>query len=145
MESLFFRELKNKEEKESKEDANRKEENTNKEEINIFAYDIFAFEKFNTNNGYFEYEEVRDDDRYNGIHILNYQGNDENLEIPNKINGINVVYIVGGSFKESENLTSVKIPNSEKGIGFSALDWIKDGAFLKCTKLTNINIPNSAT
>jgi len=69
----------------------------------------------------------------NEITITGYNNYEENIVIPEKINGLPVVAIGGGAFKES-NLSSAVIPNSVKTIG--------EGAFSK-NQLTNIVIPNS--
>lgn len=57
------------------------------------------------------------------------------LEIPGEIEGLRVVSIGNGTFRDCKRLTTVKISNSVTSIG--------DYAFSGCSYLKNIDIPNS--
>lgn len=62
----------------------------------------------------------------------NIQGD---IVIPDMVNGINVVTIMAGAFRDCKNLTSVTIPSSVLIIG--------DYAFQRCKGLRRISIPDS--
>ncbi|MBR3861379.1 MAG: leucine-rich repeat domain-containing protein [Oscillospiraceae bacterium] len=87
--------------------------------------------------------------------LLQYQGNETNVIIPNSVTNIcgyafydcsimtsvTIPYGVSsiriGTFSNCYNLTKVTIPNS--------VTSIDDAAFRNCTSLTNVTIPNSVT
>lgn len=91
--------------------------------------------------------------------IIEYQGNDEQLVIPNKIDGCNVTSINKSTFSKAsfrtvtlpstittiadtlfqscENLTSIEIPSNITSIGNSA--------FRSCSSLVSVTIPQSVT
>ena len=87
--------------------------------------------------------------------LLQYQGNETNVIIPNSVTNIcgyafydcsimrsvTIPYSVSsiriGTFSNCYNLTKVTIPNS--------VTSIDDAAFRNCTSLTNVTIPNSVT
>lgn len=59
----------------------------------------------------------------------------EEIVIPEKIDGVDIVAIGDKAFYEYDSLMSITIPNSVTNIG--------DSAFYNCTSLTSITIPNS--
>ena len=62
---------------------------------------------------------------------------DENMNIPNHLDGYAVTAVGDKAFYHDENLTSVTIPDSVTLIG--------DSAFSHCTRLMSIAIPDSVT
>lgn len=73
---------------------------------------------------------------YDGtITITSYKGNAENVEIPSSIDDMDVTEIYGDTFKDNDNLRSVKIPTTVKSIS--------SDAFYNCSKLQKILIPSS--
>ncbi|MGN0736453.1 MAG: leucine-rich repeat domain-containing protein [Anaerovoracaceae bacterium] len=86
------------------------------------------------------------DENYNGftytvsngeVTITKYNGSVGAVEIPSKINEMDVTAIGEYAFKMRTSLTSITIPDSVKSIG--------DSAFSECTNLTSITIPNGVT
>ena len=67
--------------------------------------------------------------------ITMYNGNDEKVIVPEKLDGIRVTDIGYSAFSFLENLKEIKIPDSVQSIGF--------GAFDGCINLTEITIPDS--
>jgi len=98
-------------------------------EINILTY-----------NG-FEYEVETDyDDDYNVyqyICIINYTGNDKNVEIPSEIDGLPVKAVGSMAFIDNQNITSVTVPAS--------VATVDSNAFEGCTNLSEINLPSTLT
>ncbi|MGI6301958.1 MAG: leucine-rich repeat protein [Verrucomicrobiota bacterium] len=82
--------------------------------------------------GDFDYEVLED----NTIEIIDYNGSDAEVVIPDTIEGLPVTSIGGRAFYLS-GLTSVTIPNSVTSIG----DW----AFTSCWGLTSVTIGDSVT
>ena len=95
-----------------------------------------------------------------GYEIVGYDGNDTELEIPEKFQGLPVVSIVNYAFKNNASITRIEIPNSVTSIGESAFYGcasitsieipqgvmsIGSCAFAFCTSLTSITIPDSVT
>ena len=80
--------------------------------------------------GVLDYEVLED----NTIEIIDYNGSDAEVVIPDTIEGLPVTSIGGRAFYLS-GLTSVTIPNSVTSIG----DW----AFTSCWGLTSVTIPDS--
>lgn len=80
-----------------------------------------------------------------GIEIKKYIGRDSVVNIPSKIDGINVVKIGGypgdffaeGAFVGCTDVTGVNIPYGVREIG--------ESAFSGCSRLNNITIPDSVT
>lgn len=73
---------------------------------------------------------------YSGkVEIYEYEGNAENVEIPSIIDDMKVTEIYGDTFKDNDNLRSVKIPTTVKSIS--------GDAFYNCSKLQKILIPSS--
>ncbi|MCI6190706.1 MAG: leucine-rich repeat domain-containing protein [Clostridium sp.] len=95
--------------------------------INII--NVSASERFNTSNGYFEYE-IKDN---NEITITNYFGTDTELKIPSEIDGKSVTSIGNEAFGDYIGYTSIIIPNSVANIGRGALKG-------PGSSLTNINV-----
>ena len=91
-----------------------------------------------------------------GITIVGYEGNEVDLRIPSKIDGLPVIEIGSSAFARNKTIWSVIMPNTLLGIGSSAFDetevrtiilpdgllWIGEGAFAR-SKLTSILIPES--
>ena len=71
------------------------------------------------------------------VEITRYNGNNNNVVIPNKIEGKNVTSIGEYAFESCTSITSVTIPNKVTNIG--------DYAFENCTNLASITIPDSMT
>ena len=65
-----------------------------------------------------------------GITITKYNGSDNNLKIPDKINGLKVTALGKGAFEENISLTSVTIP--------SDVVTIKDSCFYGCESLEEV-------
>ena len=85
------------------------------------------------NYGDFKYIVLNDET----VEISKYTGKNEDVIIPNIIDGKKVTSIGGYAFEDCTSLTSITIPNSVTSIG--------NGAFDSCTSLTSITIPNSVT
>ena len=73
---------------------------------------------------------------YPGVSIEAYNGTDENVVVPEKLGGKDVVAI-HNAFRENENVKTVKLPSS--------VTAIERGVFSGCTSLTEITIPSSVT
>ncbi len=73
----------------------------------------------------------------NGYFVYDCDSSAENVVIPEKHKGENVVGIFENAFKDCKQLTSVTIPNSVTSIGSSV--------FYGCSSLTSVTIPNSVT
>ena len=71
------------------------------------------------------------------VEITRYNGNNNNVVIPNKIEGKNVTSIGEYAFESCTSITSVTISNKVTNIG--------DYAFENCTNLASITIPDSVT
>lgn len=69
--------------------------------------------------------------------ITRYTGTDNELVIPDRINGLKVTSIGDHAFSECSGLVSVTIPDSVTSIGAAA--------FYNCKNLTNIVIPDGIT
>lgn len=83
---------------------------------------------------YGDFSYVSSDD---GVHILEYMGSAENVEIPGEIDGQKVVRISYSAFQECRSLTGVIIPDGVTKIG--------EYAFKGCKNLTSVIIPDSVT
>ncbi|MFQ9803332.1 MAG: leucine-rich repeat domain-containing protein [Coprococcus sp.] len=92
------------------------------------------------------------------ISIIKYNGKDSEVEIPQKINGMNVVSISEEAFQFNDTIVDVVIPEGVTGIGSSAfsccsnlkqvsfpdsLEKIGFTAFYNCESLENIYIPEN--
>lgn len=101
---------------------------------------------------YFGYREMSD-----GVEIISWSGDDDNVVIPSRIDGKLVVSIGSNAFGGSD-IKSIDIPGSVRSINDNAfrnckglallrlhegLEKIGDMAFLGCEALTEINIPES--
>ena len=73
----------------------------------------------------------------NQVTITRYKGTDENVVIPDEIDGRPVTIIGAYSFRECFKLTSITLPNSITTIG----DW----AFARCFFLTSISGPDGCS
>lgn len=71
------------------------------------------------------------------ITIIDCNDGVTSVDIPEKIEGRDVISIGNNAFKDCENLTNVVIPN-----GVTELHW---NVFENCKNLTNVSIPNSIT
>ena len=128
--------------------------------ILIFIITILAFQPkiFATTYVYQDFRYTLDDK--NEITITKYSGNDENIIIPNIIDGKNVTSIGDKVFYCCDNLKSITIPDSVTSIGESTFCYCKSltsitipnsvnsigtNAFLDCTSLTSVTIPNNVT
>ena len=74
-----------------------------------------------------EYEYIEDEYNEGGIEITKYNGTDTNINIPNKIDDMEVTAIGESAFEGNESIVSVTIPNT-------VID-IKTNAFAKCKNL----------
>lgn len=74
-------------------------------------------------------------DNDENITILDYDGEDEEVEIPDTISGRPVTAIGANVFNQNKNITSVTIPDSVTSIG--------EGAFYDCRSLDSVNMPTS--
>lgn len=72
-----------------------------------------------------------------GATLVKYTGQDENVEIPAKVNSAKVTAIGLEAFFENKTLKSVTIPSGVKTIG--------DGAFWCCSSLKSVAIPETVT
>ncbi len=115
----------------------------------------------------FDFRSVYEDFNYsvcgrNAVRILSYDGNKEEVVIPDKIKGVPVVEIGSSAFEGCDSLISIVIPNSVISIGFEAFSYcdsltsvsfgensqlmsIGFSAFKGCYSLTSIVIPNGVT
>ena len=73
----------------------------------------------------------------NEVTITGYNGSGGAVEIPSRINDMDVTAIGDEAFSDCTSLKSITIPNSVTSIG--------DTAFWLCTSLKSITIPNSVT
>ena len=78
--------------------------------------------------------ELKEDGSYT---ITGYNGSENEVVIPNKINGKKVTSIGDSAFEGCSNLTSITIPKGVTSIG----DW----AFYGCSNLTSVTIPKGVT
>ncbi len=69
--------------------------------------------------------------------IKEYNGNEENVRIPTKIDGKTVTEIHYGAFEDNTNIRTVTIPKGVKSI--------KGYAFAGCTRLESVTIPEGVT
>lgn len=69
------------------------------------------------------------------VTIIHYNGEDENLTIPSKINNFSVKAIAASAFQNCKSLTSVTVPDSVKKIGIYA--------FQNCINLKYVKLSNS--
>ena len=91
-----------------------------------------------------------------GVSIDAYNGTDENVVVPEKLGGKDVVAISCYAFSQNETIKTVKLPLGVDYIGFSAFSGcnsleeitipssvtvIQDNAFRNCTSLKTIEIP----
>lgn len=82
-----------------------------------------------------DYEYVLNDD--GTVTITKYVGIDDDLFVPEELDGHPVTAIGAYAFFECEGLTSVTLPEGITSIGISAFTW--------CDALTDIHIPDSVT
>ena len=100
--------------------------------VPIFASAAEAAEIPETPAGDFAY---RYDPNLEGIQLTRYTGTSIRVRIPEKIEGVPVVGLVG-TF-ESSNIMEVHIPNSVTHIGIQTFMW--------CNGMTSLTIPNGVT
>lgn len=62
---------------------------------------------------------------------------DKSIVIPSERNGVKVVKIANGAFKDNANITSIKIP--------AGITTIGDEAFKNCVNLEKVNLPDSVS
>lgn len=70
------------------------------------------------------------EDVLNKVVILDYKGTDTNVKVPSTCNGVQIVAIGEGAFK-NKDIESIELPPS--------IEIIEDYAFSKCSRLSNIN------
>lgn len=92
---------------------------------------VFATETFKSGN--FQYE-ILDEGT---AKIIDYLGNEREIEIPYEVDGYSVTSIGDRVFLDCTNLISITIPDTVESIG-----WM---AFYGCSSLMSITIPNSVT
>ena len=95
-----------------------------------------------------------------GVSIDAYNGTDENVVVPEKLGGEDVVAILNNAFSGNKTVKTVKLPSSVTGISSyafsgctllseitipSSVTYIRGGAFSGCISLTEITIPSSVT
>ena len=83
---------------------------------------------------YFEYESTPDGE---GLVITAVKKSEKSMEIPSYIDGVDVLYLGEGLFKNNETLESITLPEGLLEIG--------DEAFRSCTALREVTLPDSAT
>ena len=71
------------------------------------------------------------------VKITAYSGDDDNVKIPDTIDGMTVTVIDEGAFSQNTNIVTVEIPDHVITIG--------DNAFYYCISLNEIVIPDSVT
>ena len=107
--------------------------------LSIFILNIFSENCIVKANG----EEIFTECNYkyeindNNITLLKYVGNEKNITIPNKINGMNVNRIGSYCFYENNSIQNINVPNS--------ITQIDSNAFARCNLLTNIKLPDTIT
>lgn len=69
--------------------------------------------------------------------VVGYSGNSKVVIVPEKYNGLNVVYIEDDAFQNNTNIEEVLLPNS--------VNQIDSDAFCGCTSLKKINIPENVS
>ena len=109
-------------------------------------------------SGYFKYLKTSD----NTATIIGYAGDEANIIIPEKIDGLTVDFIGPEAFRENKTLESVYVPSTVKIIGYQAfeecrnlnsivfqadsqLEAVGDGAFYFCTSLESFPLCSSLT
>lgn len=102
------------------------------EEINMNYYGI----KYGTTESGFEYN-IYSEEGIQHTKIEDYTGDEENLVIPDYIEGYAVTDIDGFAFSKNPNLKSVTIPET--------VMTIESCAFYKCENLSEVIIPESVT
>jgi len=102
---------------------------------------VFATDENNENEIICESSGVYGDFEYNiggypeSVSINKYNGNKENVVIPNTIEGKPVKYIYDNAFSWNESIKSVVIPDT--------VIWINYEAFYKCKNLTKVTFPQN--
>lgn len=100
---------------------------------NGIDYCLFDYVDYGVYDKY-EYIEVKD-----GVYITKFNGDesDTEIEIPEKINGKNVIGIVHKIFKNNSYITSVNMPDT--------IETIAAGTFSNCTNLLSVHISTALT
>jgi len=83
-----------------------------------------------------EYEYIKDEYNEGGIEITKYNGTDTNINIPNKIDDMEVTAIGESAFEGNERIVSVAIPNT-------VID-IKTNSFAQCSNLLNVTFESNS-
>lgn len=71
------------------------------------------------------------------VKIIDYNGSDTTVNIPESIEGKSVTSIGDSAFRDCSNLKNITLPDSVTSIGYMA--------FYGCSSLTNITIPDGVT
>ncbi len=95
-------------------------------------YNIYSIATFDRDSNGFMFASVK-----GGLSVVGYNGNSENVTIPETFNGQPVIEIGESCFKGNNNIKNINLPNSIVKIGHSA--------FAKCSNLTEFIIPDSVT
>ena len=96
---------------------------------------IYGYDSTNKFNEYTYY--IQSKNHVNTITLVQYDGQEENVEIPNEINGISVTALGASLFNGCDFIKSITIPNGISLIGFRT--------FYNCSSLKNIILANTLT
>ena len=93
----------------------------------------FAEERETFTSGDFEYVVLED----GTAEITHYSGDEEVLDVPQKLDGYGVTSIGDIAFENRKSLSSITLPDSVTSIGDSAFDF--------CSSLSSITLPEGMT
>lgn len=114
---------------------------------------------YNTGSGNIEYS-YEYNEEYNGLNITSYFGRNTEVNIPNQIDGFNVIGISERAFAGNNNIQYVVIPDGVVNVELDAfkdcsslqtitlpstLQFLSQGVFMNDSSLESINIPSDIT